>query len=58
MLWFITGALGLLDLLAARRVLLEIHSALRLSHWTLGAVHNFGLLILAIIWLVLFLLCE
>jgi len=57
-LWFITGALGLLDLVVARRVLLEVHFALRLNPWTLAAVDKFGLLILGIIWLVLFLLCE
>ncbi len=57
-LWFITGALGLLDLLVARRVLVEVHFALRMNPWTLAAVDKFGLLILAIIWLVLVLLCE
>jgi len=57
-LWFITGALGLLDLVVARKVLLEVHFALRLNPWTLAAVDKFGLLSLGIIWLVLFLLCE
>lgn len=57
-LWFITGALGLLDLVVARRVLLEVHFALRVNPWALAAVDKFGLLILGITWLVLFLLCE
>lgn len=52
-LWFITGALEFLDLVVARRVLLEVHFALRLNSWTLAAVDKFGLLILGVIWLVL-----
>jgi hypothetical protein len=52
-LWFITAALGILDVLIIRRLLLEIALVLDVNPWAYGAVDKFGLLILGIGWIIL-----
>jgi hypothetical protein len=52
-LWFVTAALGIGDILLARNLLLEIAIALHVNPWTHGAIDKFGLIILGIGWLIL-----
>jgi hypothetical protein len=52
-LWLITAAVGILTLLVARRLLLEIAYALNVNPWAHGAIDKFGLLIFAVVWIVL-----
>jgi hypothetical protein len=52
-LWFVTAALGIVDVLIVRRLLLEIALVLDVNPWAYGAVDKFGLLILGIGWLIL-----
>lgn len=52
-LWFVTAALGIVDILLARSLLLEIAIALHVNPWTHSAIDKFGLVILGIGWLIL-----
>ncbi len=52
-LWFISAALGILDILIARGLLLETANTLSVNPWTQGAIDKFGLLVLGVGWLVL-----
>lgn len=57
-LWLVTVALAVLDILAARHLLLAAHVALRLGKWTFGLVDKIGLIIIALVCLVLVFLAE
>jgi len=52
-LWLITAGTGILTLLVARQLLLEIVYALNVDPWAHGAIDKFGLLIFAMVWIVL-----
>ena len=52
-LWIVTAALGIMDILLARRLLLEIAIALHVNPWAHSAIDKFGLVILGIGWLIL-----
>jgi len=52
-LWLITAAVGILTLLVARQLILEIAYALNVNPWAHGAIDKFGLLIFAIVWIIL-----
>ncbi len=52
-LWLVTAALGIVDLLLTRGLILEIARALDVNPWAHGAIDKFGLLILGIGWLIL-----
>jgi len=57
-LWLITAALGLLDILAARVVVRAVAFQLGADRWSLPAIEKFAFLALGIVWLVLVYLCE
>ena len=57
-LWLITVALGVLDIFAARHLLLAAHVALRLGKWTYGLVDKVGLVIIALACIILVFLAE
>jgi hypothetical protein len=57
-LWFVTAALGVLDMLAIRRLILELYALLRLSFWGRDAVDKVGILIFSIAWVILVYVCE
>lgn len=52
-LWLVTAALGVVDILIARRLLLESAVALNVNPWAHSAIDKFGLVILGIGWLIL-----
>ena len=52
-LWFVTAALGIVDMLIARGLLMEIAYALGANPWTYSAIDKFGVIILGIGWLIL-----
>ena len=58
LLWVITAALGFLNLIAARRLLLLILAATLVNPWAIRAVEKFSFVILGIIWLVLVIFSE
>ena len=51
LLWLVTAALGLLDLAAAREWLHRGYVLLGLNPWGFAAVRNYGLVLLALVWL-------
>lgn len=51
-LWLVTAALGVADLLIGRRLLLEIAYALDVNPWAHSAIDKFGFLFLGICWLI------
>jgi hypothetical protein len=58
LLWLVTAALGILDILLARTLVLEIAHASGLNPWAFGAVDKFGLIILGVGWIILVYLWE
>jgi hypothetical protein len=52
LLWLVTAALGIADVLAARTLILEIAHASGLNPWAFGAVDKFGLIILGVGWII------
>ncbi len=52
-LWLISAAAGIGTLLVARRLIIETAYALNVNPWAHGAIDKFGLLFLAIAWIVL-----
>lgn len=58
LLWLVTVALGLLDLAVARTWLHEGYVLLGLSPWGFAAARNFGLVLIAMAWLVGILFAE
>lgn len=64
-MWFVTAALGVLDLLAMRRLVLETYGLLRWAFWksntvdwARGAVDKGSVLLLSVIWVILVYVCE
>lgn len=58
LLWAITGALGFLDLIAARSLSLTVMGVVSLSRWVAPAIDKFIFLTLGILWLALVIFCE
>jgi hypothetical protein len=56
--WFVTMAVGVVGMVVARQLLLEIATALRVNPWALGAIDKFGFLTLGICWLIMIYLVE
>ncbi|MBM3187981.1 MAG: hypothetical protein FJZ90_04570 [Chloroflexi bacterium] len=57
-LWFVTVALGILDIIFLRRILLAVHVMLRLGKWWLGFADKLGVILLGLACLVFVLLAE
>ena len=58
LLWVVTGTLGFLNLIAARRLYLVILAAFSLNRWAVPALDKLGFLFLGITWLVLVIFSE
>lgn len=58
LLWVITGALGFLNLIAARKLYLVILTILSVNPWAVRAADKFIFIFLGIIWLVLVIFSE
>ncbi len=58
LLWLISAALGVVDLLVARTLLRAVAFALGADQWLLPAIEKFGFLALGLIWLALVYVCE
>jgi hypothetical protein len=58
LLWLVSAALGVADLLVARTVLGAAAFELGADRWSLPAIEKFGFLALGIVWLVLVYVCE
>ena len=51
-LWVVTAAVGVVDMLIGRRLLIEIAYALDVDPWAHSAIDKFGFLLLGIAWLI------
>ncbi|MGA9349406.1 MAG: hypothetical protein WBW48_11470 [Anaerolineae bacterium] len=58
LLWLISAALGVADLLVSRTVLRAVAFALGADRWSLPAIEKFGFLALGLLWLALVYVCE
>jgi hypothetical protein len=58
LLWLVSSALGVVDMLVARTVLRAVAFELGADRWSLPAIDKFGFLALGIVWLVLVYVCE
>jgi hypothetical protein len=58
LLWLISAALGVADMLVARTVLRAVALELGADRWSLPAIEKFGILALGIVWLALVYVCE
>lgn len=58
LLWLISAALGVADMLVARIVLRAVAFELGADRWSLSAIEKFGFLALGIVWLALVYVCE
>lgn len=58
LLWLVTAALGILDVLVARTLILEIAHSSGLNPWAFAAVDKFGLILLGVGWIILVYLWE
>jgi len=58
LLWLISAALGVADLLVARTLLRAVAFALGADRWSLPAIERFGFLAFGIFWLALVYVCE
>ena len=58
LLWLISAALGVADMLVARTVLRAVALKLGADRWSLPAIEKFGILALGIVWLALVYVCE
>lgn len=56
--WFVTMALGVVGMVAFRRLILELATALGVNPWAHGAIDKFGFLILGICWLIMIYMVE
>jgi len=57
-LWFIAMAVGVVDMLVGRRLILELAIALKVNPWAHSAIDKFGFLILGVGWLITIYLVE
>jgi hypothetical protein len=58
LLWLISAALGVADLLVARTLLRAVAFELGADRWSLPAIDKFGFVALGIVWLALVYVCE
>lgn len=58
LLWLISAALGVADLLVARTLLRAVAFALGADRWSLPSIEKFGFLALGLLWLVMVYVVE
>ncbi|HEY65065.1 MAG TPA: hypothetical protein G4O02_10900 [Caldilineae bacterium] len=58
LLWLLSSALAVLDLIAARATVMRIATVIGLGRWVLGAIDRFGILILGVVGCAFVLFCE
>ena len=57
-MWFLAMAVGVIGMVVARRLIMELATALRVDPWAHGAIDKFGFLTLGILWLIMIYLVE
>jgi hypothetical protein len=57
-LWLVSAAVGVLDLLVARALVMEMAYALNITPWAHGAIDKFAFFIFGIVWLILVYVIE
>ena len=57
-LWLVSAAVGVLDLLVARELVMELVYGLNVNPWAHGAIDKFAFFIFGIVWLILVYVVE